>query len=235
VDEHLEERDKVLELAARMAAEDVQLYYQIGLIGRRDLPLAPDLRGGLEMVLLRMLAFRPAVAGQAEAPARAVPATTGKPATGPGGKTEQTAPQAVAQPAAASVPVTASIDAEWPALIEVMQLKGMLRELAMNCSVQSRQDDCWQLVLDSNHRQLFSKERLQRLEKSLCDCLQVKLRLELDTERSADDTPAEQQRHSDEERQANAVTAITDDPNVKAIQKAFDATLHTESIRPVDT
>ena len=41
-------------------AEDVQFYYQLGLMGRRDLPLAPDPRDGFEMVLLRMLAFRPA-------------------------------------------------------------------------------------------------------------------------------------------------------------------------------
>mgnify|MGYP000735955284 CR=1 FL=1 len=60
VDEHLDQREAVLELAQQMQAEDVQLYYQIGLIGRRDLQLAPDLRGGLEMTLLRMLAFRPA-------------------------------------------------------------------------------------------------------------------------------------------------------------------------------
>jgi DNA polymerase-3 subunit gamma/tau len=49
-----------LALAQALPAEDVQFYYQMGLIGRRDLPLAPDPRGGFEMVLLRMLAFRPA-------------------------------------------------------------------------------------------------------------------------------------------------------------------------------
>ena len=54
------DRDRVLALAKAMPAEDVQFYYQMGLIGRRDLPLAPDPRGGFEMVLLRMLAFRPA-------------------------------------------------------------------------------------------------------------------------------------------------------------------------------
>jgi len=68
----------------------------------------------------------------------------------------------------------------------------------------------------------------------LCDCLQVKLSLAIEMQQSIDNTPAEQQRRTDEMRQADAVTAITDDPNVKAIQKAFDATLHTESIRPVD-
>jgi len=54
------DRDRVLALAQALPAEDVQFYYQMGLIGRRDLPLAPDPRGGFEMVLLWMLAFRPA-------------------------------------------------------------------------------------------------------------------------------------------------------------------------------
>lgn len=60
VDNGQGDRDRVLALAQSLPAEDVQFYYQMGLIGRRDLPLAPDPRSGFEMVLLRMLAFRPA-------------------------------------------------------------------------------------------------------------------------------------------------------------------------------
>jgi DNA polymerase-3 subunit gamma/tau len=60
VDNGQGDRDRVLALAKALPAEDVQFYYQMGLVGRRDLPLAPELRGGFEMVLLRMLAFRPA-------------------------------------------------------------------------------------------------------------------------------------------------------------------------------
>ena len=59
VDNSQGDREQVLELASGMMAEDVQLYYQVGLVGKRDLPLAPDPRGGFEMSLLRMLAFRP--------------------------------------------------------------------------------------------------------------------------------------------------------------------------------
>ncbi|WP_296268657.1 DNA polymerase III subunit gamma/tau [Pseudomonas sp. UBA6562] len=59
------DREQVLNLAQALPAEDVQFYYQMGLIGRRDLPLAPEPRGGFEMVLLRMLAFRPADADDA--------------------------------------------------------------------------------------------------------------------------------------------------------------------------
>src|SRR4029077_4200770 len=48
------------ELAAAISAEDVQLYYQTAILGRRDLHYAPDPRTGFEMTLVRMLAFRPA-------------------------------------------------------------------------------------------------------------------------------------------------------------------------------
>ncbi|SFX05198.1 DNA polymerase III subunit gamma/tau [Marinospirillum alkaliphilum] len=53
------DRDELVQLAATLPAEEVQLFYQLAIEGRRDLPLAPDPRTGLEMTLLRMLAFRP--------------------------------------------------------------------------------------------------------------------------------------------------------------------------------
>ncbi|CBL46939.1 DNA polymerase III (subunits tau and gamma) [gamma proteobacterium HdN1] len=59
VDDHEGDKQKVLALAAQMSAEDVQLYYQIALNGRRDLPLAPEARTGFEMAILRMMLFRP--------------------------------------------------------------------------------------------------------------------------------------------------------------------------------
>ncbi|MEO6699744.1 MAG: DNA polymerase III subunit gamma/tau [Paraperlucidibaca sp.] len=53
------DRDRLLAIAAALTAEDLQLYYQMALHGRRDLPLAVDARSGFEMTLLRMLSFRP--------------------------------------------------------------------------------------------------------------------------------------------------------------------------------
>ena len=59
IDNSQGDRELVVELAAAMTAEDVQLFYQVGLVGKKDLPLAPEPRSGFEMALLRMLAFRP--------------------------------------------------------------------------------------------------------------------------------------------------------------------------------
>ncbi|RQW77654.1 MAG: DNA polymerase III subunit gamma/tau [Methylococcus sp.] len=69
-----EDAEQILDLSRRVHAEDLQLFYQIGLIGQRDLPLAPDPRTGFEMTLLRMLAFRPTTATELPGqPAKPVP------------------------------------------------------------------------------------------------------------------------------------------------------------------
>src|SRR5690606_210688 len=73
------DRDRILAHAAALPAETVQLYYQLALKGREELPHALDARSGLEMTLLRILAFTPAglprVPGQAlPGPAAAKPA-----------------------------------------------------------------------------------------------------------------------------------------------------------------
>lgn len=60
IDNALGDKQQVVDLAVRMRAEEVQLYYQIALTGRKDLAMVPQPREGLEMTLLRMLAFRPA-------------------------------------------------------------------------------------------------------------------------------------------------------------------------------
>ena len=216
-----------------MDPEDVQLYYQIGLVGRRDLPLSPEPRGGLEMILLRMLAFRPVSGQPAEAPVVGVRAGGGGSAsaatTGGGGA------GAAAKPAEAPAARQAlSEDADWSALVECMQLKGILSELAMNCALESRADGHWQLSLDAAHQQLLSKARQQQLETRLGECLGKAVRLEISVREAEVLTPAMQRQREAEQRQAGAVEAIVSDPNVKAFQKTFDATLHDETIRPLD-
>ncbi|MDO6461145.1 DNA polymerase III subunit gamma/tau [Granulosicoccaceae sp. 1_MG-2023] len=91
---------RIAELARRMSPEDVQLFYQIGLTGRRDLPLAPDMREAFEMVILRMLAFRPVLPGSdVQHAAPAAPQTAQAPVS---------VPAAQPQPAAAPTPAAAA-------------------------------------------------------------------------------------------------------------------------------
>ena len=99
---------ELLNLAAVASKEDVQLFYQICLLGRKDLHLAPDLKSGFEMVMLRALAFRP----DANPPIReATPAPAPQEAESPAKKPEAAAPEAQ-PPAAAPAPAPAPAPAE---------------------------------------------------------------------------------------------------------------------------
>lgn len=61
IDDSLGDKNALEIISAAISAEDIQLYYQIALNGRKDLPFSPQPQGGFEMILLRMLAFKPAI------------------------------------------------------------------------------------------------------------------------------------------------------------------------------
>ncbi|PAM59608.1 hypothetical protein CEJ63_20680, partial [Acinetobacter baumannii] len=91
--------------AERLRPEVVQLWYQMALNGRRDLPLAPSPRAGFEMAVLRMLAFRPAAAVPSvprtpESTGGSAPTGTGQTGGGVAGSREGAAPVAAAAPEA---------------------------------------------------------------------------------------------------------------------------------------
>lgn len=74
-------REQIIAIAQALTPEDAQLYYQIALHGRRDLPLAPDEYAGFTMTILRMLAFAPSEAGHVIQPTNSAPSVSSKPVT----------------------------------------------------------------------------------------------------------------------------------------------------------
>lgn len=114
------DRDRLLTLAAALTAEDLQLYYQMAIHGRRDLPLAVDPRAGFEMTVLRMLAFRPlnppAAGGGAVGSSRG-PAASVKADTAP---SVRATPAVSPAPVGASVPETAAPATVMPAVMPLV-------------------------------------------------------------------------------------------------------------------
>jgi len=232
--DEVDDRDAILQLAGLLAPEDVQLFYQIGLIGRRDLPLAPDARGGLEMILLRMLAFRPEVAGSSRPVSTSEVPRSSVPAPGAVTPKRDTTPATVdISPVTVEPVVTTGID-NWRELVERLPIKGMLRELAMNCACERMDKDEWSLSLSAVHRNLLNDPRLKQLQTAIADGLGRNIRIRVHVAAEAADSPAAQQQRESEARRLRAVAEIESDPNIEALQKAFDATLHTDSIRPLD-
>jgi DNA polymerase-3 subunit gamma/tau len=248
--ESMGDKDRLMALAERFSPEDLQLYYQIGLTGRRDLPLAPEPRTGLEMVLLRMLAFRPAGAEDAEqAGPAAIPTpttSTSQPSpavTSTVAPVTQTATITVsdtavsktmpAEPAATTATPTAAGD--WHQIVAGLQLSGMMHQLVAHCVMQELTDDQIHLALATTSAPLLNKEREASLREALVAYFGRPLKLQIEIKDSEGESPAAREVRLQAERQAAAEAAIESDPNVQSILDAFDGQVRPNSVQPTET
>jgi DNA polymerase-3 subunit gamma/tau len=205
-----------------ISKEDVQLFYQIGLMGRRDLAIAPDPRTGFEMVMTRMLAFRPG-SGVTVPGREVISPTSGK---NKGGKirseqTDMSPPRG-----------TTSTTNVWQDIIDEMALAGLVKELAGHCVLKSHTADKVHLVLTPLQEHLLNKNQRDRLEKAIQTRFGTNVKVVITVEEPEAETPAQAKARIEIERQKAAVQSMQDDPNVKAIVEAFDATLDRDSVRP---
>jgi len=235
-DEAMGDKAQLSRFAAEMSVEDIQLYYQIGLIGRRDLNLAPDPRTGLEMVLLRMLAFRPLDVGaeyKAAEKKTINKAESSSVCEAPIQQSWLVAEPAPQRQAVVSQPAHTGSD-DWAATVERLELVGVLKQLAMHCVVKHTDDDMVQLALEPASEYLYTKERQERLQEALSVCFAHPVRLSIELESSPQETPAEQIVRQLQARQDAAEQAIKADTNVQKIIETFNATVDENSIQPVD-
>jgi len=228
--------DSVVMLAEKISPEDVQLYYQIVLIGQRDLPLAPDPRSGFEMVMLRLLTFQPAVT---EMPVRSSQVASVKDTRQP--KPQETVRSVsassvqetlkVPEPVSQEKPVTSDF-IEWSDLVVAIKIRGMTREFANNCVLRNISDTVCTLELDTGHKHLLSPKIEDNLQKALQDYFAKPIRLVIQTGEVEYVTPAMKHRKEREELQQNAVDSINNDEAVAALKDRFDARVVPGTIEP---
>lgn len=247
--------EPLLALNGRFAAADLQLYYQIAVLGRRDLVWAPEPRLGFEMTLLRMLAFHPdqppeatgTATGSASANGIALSRLSSPPAA-PAARTQAVetpeVPRASPSPASASVataevaaprpqPRPVADDADWATRIEALALNGLARQLALHCAWLARDGDTVRLTLDAKARHLLNDARKAEIEAALCIQCDAPVRLIIEAGVGTLETPAAAAAAATVERQKAAEAAIADDPAVQAFQQHFQAVLRPGSIKPL--
>jgi DNA polymerase-3 subunit gamma/tau len=220
--------------------EDLQLWYQIALAGRRDLSLAPSPRAGCEMTLLRMLAFRVDAPGQAAPPAAPAGGRAARAGAGVGKKAapaKKPSAGSAAPPQNAAVPASApdlACHKDWETLIDAAGVSGATRQLARHCAFVVRDGDLLKLIIDPEFEYLATRAQQDRLRDALAPVLGGTVRLQIDAGKPADETAADKEARAARQRQAEAASAIDEDPLVREMQKVFDATVDPDSIRPVD-
>jgi DNA polymerase-3 subunit gamma/tau len=231
-------------LASKLRPDQVQLYYQISLLGRRDLALAPDEQCGFTMTMLRMLAFansggeRPqllsASAGGASSSASDVPASyaASRPRAAVVESMKETGASTKTVPAEYASPAPATIE-NWTEFVTELRLAGMAGMLAKQCEFQSFASGILELVVPTSQKHLADKPYQDKLRAELVPRLGANLRLNI---RVADATGASLAAHEDRVRtqqQADAEGAIEQDPFIRGLRQDFGAEVLPDSVRPV--
>jgi DNA polymerase-3 subunit gamma/tau len=255
--------DVLERLAAALAAEDVQLFYQTAVVGRRDLVLAPDPRAGFQMTLLRMIAFRPAGEGGTLAADAGMATGTAARAATDGGKARQPASGAASEgrssmnPAPGSVvaasppsgipepcaPRLASADSgvaspgdpnSWATLLSQLELQGAARQLASHCALLGREGGVVRLALDGRHKLMRTPSQEEKLAQALSKYFGQSVRLEFVASAcAAAQTPADADQHATLQDLEAARRSFESDPGVQMLRDRFGATLLPDTIRPV--
>ena len=219
----------VKQLVNSFDPEDVQLCYQIALIGKRDLYLATSPQSALEMTLLRMISFRPAPSvgrdiNQAKTAVTAPQKTT---ATPPQKK------QKVKKNHKKLIELAENNEI-WSELIENIDLQGVSYSLASNCSVDSVDDNFVCLHLARQHEGIATEGAKQRLEAALREYFNCDLRLKFDISDDELDTPARKKDRVKEKIQSQAEKNAEEDDAVKALKSQFGAEIIEGSVRPIE-
>ncbi len=260
IDNSWGDADRVAQIARSLTAEDAQLFYQMALNGKRDIALSPDPRRGFEMILLRMLAFRPAAvideklqwedlqnvmspqvaAGEGGAPAKKfseVPAVSCGEALRESAETaSHAAPSAVDSKKAMAdqFALNALRPDNWYQLLELLGLKGIVYNIASHCELRSHLDGELRFVLDDAHAALFNDSHCQKLRLALGNYFGHPVPVSIEPGEVRTETPAMRVARLAQLRRAEAIYAIEDDPQVQALIARFDGELDRASILPTD-
>ncbi|HRQ65016.1 MAG TPA: DNA polymerase III subunit gamma/tau [Xanthomonadaceae bacterium] len=232
-------------LAGRLVPEDIQLWYQMAVTGRRDLAWAPTPRIGFEMALLRMLAFRSAAC----APLPGTGATSGSAVR------SATAPKLAAHAMPASEPrsepkseprlepatmvkevhTPPGLDAAgWPGLLDECDLAGPNRVFAAHTLFLALEGDRLCVGLRAEDAHLRNPRAETALAKAVGECLGLALKLSVEITEAEGETLAERDARLSDDRHRAALGAVDADPVVAALRQNLGARVIPQSVKPLD-
>lgn len=240
--------ERFAKLANLFSAEDIQLFYQIAIVGRRDLSLAPDEFAGFSMTLLRMLAFT------VDRQVNNSKMSNDKPVAQP--------PKIVSQNPSASEPAAAKprapqpelvkarpigeqkkpvdsqkpvieFDGNWLGLISKLKLAGMAGMLAQHSEIKSFKHDAIQLIVPASYKHLIEKNFIEKLRSALSNHFGTDIAIQVEIGESSGNTMVEVEAKHAQEKQAQAIVSIHQDSFVRTLVENMDARVIDSSIRPI--
>ena len=242
------DRDQVIALTKKISAEQLQLFYQITILGRRDLYLAPDEYAGFTMTILRMLSFTPQdlILTKNLTSVKTEPVHSAN-------KTETIAKSndgfSEAIEIKKKIEVTHETDEDisdqdipkevapfngnWRELVDQLKL-GLVKALAQQSELVSFKNNEIILSIADEHKHLLNETYQKKLELSLSEHFAQRIKLVI-LQKGANNSPLKQKQEERSTLMKDTENAILQDQFVKSLLTEFNAEIIPSSIKPNQT
>jgi DNA polymerase III subunit gamma/tau len=216
--ESTRQKNAIEQFAKICHPEQTQLSYQIILKGKIDLIQAPSAQIGFEMILLRLLAFRPQ---KQTVQKNNLPVTS--------------TPKAASSPEPTSTQAIDITQDNWPNIVNSLDISGMTKMLANHCSVGNFTNHSLQLHIDGQHQGLNNTKQAQLLEVALEKKLGRKTALTIRAEapKKEEVTPMNRQRSEQKAAQSLAHNSLAKDVQLNDLMQLFDGHIDDASIETI--
>jgi len=234
------DRDQVITLTKQISAEQLQLLYQIAILGRRDLYLAPEEFAGFTMTLLRMLSFAPqeAIASKVVSPQKKeIPINVIKPEII--SKPNQVSPDALEIKKKIEVideikdeetKETLIFNGNWRELVDQLKL-GLVKALAQQSELVSFKNNEMILSIADEHKHLLNETYQKKLESSLSEYFNQRIKLVI-LQKGANNSPLKQKQEERSTLMKDTEEAMLQDQFVQSLLTEFNAEIIPSSIKP---
>ena len=257
-------KEEIIELSNSLTLDDVQILYQIGLLAKRDMDLAPDITSGFEMALLRMLAFLPKeknvdlnkkkpINSEIEITQKEERPLKNNLEQDPESKTsleEKESPEDLESPVkkidaiepeegpgieSGVVKTNIQIDlSNWNDTFKLLDLDLGTKQLASHCSFIRTDDSVIYLSMPEEKLELFSGKHRQRLQESISIFLGHDCNVFFESGEVSNQSPNKIKAAEKDKIKIEAEKAIKEDPNVKILLDSLDGKVIDSSIEPRD-
>ena len=234
------DRDQVITLTKQISAEQLQLLYQIAILGRRDLYLAPEEFAGFTMTLLRMLSFAPqeSIASKMVSPQKkeiltdtVKPEIISKPNEVLSNAFEiKKKIEAIDEIKNEEKKETITFNGNWRELVDQLKL-GLVKALAQQSELVSFKNNEMILSIADEHKHLLNETYQKKLESSLSEYFNQRIKLVI-LQKGANNSPLKQKQEERSTLMKDTEEAMLQDQFVQSLLTEFNAEIIPSSIKP---
>ena len=251
-------KKEALDLMGLLSEDELQLLYQIGLIAKRDMELAPSLSGGFDMALLRMVSFIPNELTETKKKANSkdlnenitsketqieekaeigqqssigVMKEESKPQLEPEPEPEPENGQELEPESVLEIELNIT-SKNWKETFDQLNLDPGTKQLASHCYFVKSDESVIYLSMPDEKLNVFSGKHRKQLQDALTDFFGFQCNLFLEAGGYSKDSPNEIKEEEKRKDLINAKKEIDEDPNVQSLVEAFGAKVIESSIEP---